>query len=489
MQRLHVEHAKRVFFDRLGNAYVYGAMWSPTNLKQGTDCSGLWNDILCAATTGAVRWGRESEGATTESYRYIDVGKVGPFGTIRVAHWRDIPADAAAKLAFHHEGNGGASSHMWGELDGVRMESASKKGQVTSPQAWPIDHSYANAWAYLPGPIVGGPALPPPPNDTTWGIDISNHQGIVDLDRVKSEDFSFVWAKVSEGPSFRDQFWPGTRDHARRIGLILAGYHYVRTGDPDAQARNFVEHLGDKSIPAMLDFEEGSGGIEQFWAVKNAIEALGVRVALSYIPDWYWERIGKPDLSKVPGLIASEYVSGSGYASVLYPGNSSPFWKSYGGRTPDILQFTSSALVAGKSMDANAFRGTPEQLRALLGTTTTGDDDLIDPTIVKMIREIHACLFNKTESLSDLATPGEGAKWMLHEKIHSIDGMLHPIHAERRARAGDLGELHRIVLAANGQGKDRSPVTVGVYRQILADIERDRPEVLQRYLAARGPAA
>ena len=345
--------------------------------------SGLWNDILAAVTTGAVRWGREAEGATTESYRPttmggpIPIGGRGPFGVIVVARPQDVPRDAVVKLGLKHGPGGGAASHMWGEVDGVRMESAGSKGTVTQPDAWPWDHSYANSWAYLPGPIVedGTPVQEPQTPTTTWGIDISNHQGVVDLNRVKAEGFDFVWAKVSEGANYRDPFWPRTRDDAKALGLILAGYHYIRAGDPVAQARLFVDHLGDKTIPAMLDFEEGSGDISQFWAVKGAIEAQGVRVALSYIPDWYWERIGKPDLSKVPGLIASEYVSGSDYASRLYPGNNSPLWKSYGGRTPDILQFTDRALVAGKSMDANAFRGTPDQLRALLGGQPIGDDD------------------------------------------------------------------------------------------------------------------
>ncbi|AGK87487.1 endolysin [Mycobacterium phage HINdeR] len=116
------------------------------------------------------------------------------------------------------------------------------------------------------------------------------------------------------------------------------------------------------------------------------------------------------------------------------------------------------------------------------------DDPLADPAVIKKINEIHACLFNKTESTSDLATPGEGAIWQLHEKIHNLDGMVHPIHAERRARAGDLGELHRIVVAASGNGKKRDAVTVGVYQSILASIENDVPEVLLRYKQVRGIA-
>lgn len=153
--RHDVDNAKNLVRERLGAPYRYGEMFDPHNPRQGTDCSGVWNDVLATAL-GRLIWGREAEGNTTEAYRYVKVGERGPFGTIRVARPQDIPADAVAKLAFHHEGNGGAASHMWGELDGMRIESASGKGLVTGDRAWPIDHSYATAWAYLPGPISAG---------------------------------------------------------------------------------------------------------------------------------------------------------------------------------------------------------------------------------------------------------------------------------------------------------------------------------------------
>lgn len=231
-----------------------------------------------------------------------------------------------------------------------------------------------------------------------FGIDISNNNGVVDIDRVKAEGFQFVWAKVSEGATFRDTFWPRTRDWCRKAGLLLAGYHYVREGDSDAQADTFVAQLGDKSIPAMLDFEDGSGGIENYWAVKEAIEARGVHVALSYIPRWYWQRIGSPDLSGVPGLIQSSYVTGTGYASVLYPGDTSSFWNAFGGKAPDILQFTSQAQVAGKILDANAFRGSIEQLRALLNPNTPSPHpEPVPGDVLSYVRDIKAQLTGSPE--------------------------------------------------------------------------------------------
>lgn len=203
---------------------------------------------------------------------------------------------------------------------------------------------------------------------TLYGIDISNNNGSgIDMNQVAAEGFSFVFAKVSEGDYFTDETWPIYRDAARAAGLALAGYHYVRGDcDIDAQADLFVHHLDGAA--AMLDFESNSGDIGTFWALVRAINTRGVKVALSYVPHWYWQEIGSPDLSGVPGLIQSAYVSAppGGAASALYPGDDSASWTSFGGNNVDILQFTDSALVAGHLVDANAFRGTRADLDELL---------------------------------------------------------------------------------------------------------------------------
>ncbi|QGJ88290.1 lysin A [Mycobacterium phage DreamTeam1] len=155
--RANVEATKEFIRARLGNPYVYGGALS-NNVRQGTDCSEVWQTVLEMAHG---RWvpGRQAEGATTESYRGIKPGQVGPFGTIAVAHWRDIPANAAARIAFHHGPGGGANSHMWGELDGMRIESGGSKGLVTGDRALAVESTYATNWAYLPGPIGGTASL------------------------------------------------------------------------------------------------------------------------------------------------------------------------------------------------------------------------------------------------------------------------------------------------------------------------------------------
>ncbi|QGH80569.1 lysin A [Mycobacterium phage Rahalelujah] len=155
--RANVEATKEFIRARLGNPYVYGGALSQ-DVRRGTDCSEVWQTVL-EMVHGRWVQGRQAEGATTESYRGLRPGQVGPFGTIAVAHWRDIPANAAARIAFHHGPGGGANSHMWGDLDGMRIESGGSKGLVTGDRALAVENSYANAWAYLPGPIGGTASL------------------------------------------------------------------------------------------------------------------------------------------------------------------------------------------------------------------------------------------------------------------------------------------------------------------------------------------
>ncbi|MFF0608516.1 glycoside hydrolase family 25 protein [Nocardia tengchongensis] len=210
---------------------------------------------------------------------------------------------------------------------------------------------------------------------TIFGIDISNNNGPdIDLAQVAREGFQFVFAKVSEGDGFVDHTWPAYRDAAHANGLLVAGYHYLRAdADVEAQADLYVSHLGDAAT--MIDFEADSGDLSTFWAFVNAVNTRGCEINLSYLPRWYWQRIGSPDISNVPGLIQSSYVYGSAPASVLYPGDGTPFWIGFGGKNVDILQFTDAAMVAGHRVDANAFPGTIDQLRALLGlapSTTQG---------------------------------------------------------------------------------------------------------------------
>ncbi|MDI9900265.1 GH25 family lysozyme [Rhodococcus sp. IEGM 1409] len=217
-----------------------------------------------------------------------------------------------------------------------------------------------------PKPEVGGERV------TFFGIDIASYQAGLDMSRVKSEGFSYVIAKATEGASYTNPEYRRQRDGARANGLLFGSYHYVKSADSArAQVDRYESVEPDRSIPVMLDHELSSGDVGVLRAVLAEFVARGYRVNLVYLPRWYWSgHIGSPDLSGLPPLMASNYVTGGGFASVLYDragGDGSPRWDGYGNNSVAVLQFSDQGRVADYSLDVNAFRGTVEDLAALFG--------------------------------------------------------------------------------------------------------------------------
>lgn len=188
-----------------------------------------------------------------------------------------------------------------------------------------------------------------------------------------------VLAKCSEGTYYGDADYNGWRLQTAAAGKIFVAYDFVRADeDPDAQAAWIAAHIVDASLPLMLDVEtEGTSkpSIGQVLALADRCRARGLRPKIAYIPYWYWQQIGSPDLtglwSRGMGLISSAYPGGSGTAAQLYPGDSAAGWLSYGGMAPALYQFTDKASDGGQLLDMNAYRGTRDQLAAFLGTTST----------------------------------------------------------------------------------------------------------------------
>lgn len=160
--REHVEWTLARMAERVGNPYVYGGEFSPADIDQGCDCSALVAFVCNGVLYGERATFRRVDAATgawitTESWRPVEVGDVGPFGSICVAGPDDIPADAAVRIALHHGPGGGVASHTWCEVDGHRFESNGSHGVVSEGDALRIDSPYANDWAYIPGPIDAAP--------------------------------------------------------------------------------------------------------------------------------------------------------------------------------------------------------------------------------------------------------------------------------------------------------------------------------------------
>lgn len=102
-----------------------------------------------------------------------------------------------------------------------------------------------------------------------------------------------------------------------------------------------------------------------------------------------------------------------------------------------------------------------------------GTSDELTPEQDKMLREVHACLFNDIASQSLYADPDEGRKWKLHELIKNDDAMIHQATVEEGARLGDEDALRRVLRVAAGRGKYTHPEAIAHAEAVLETVDED----------------
>lgn len=186
---------------------------------------------------------------------------------------------------------------------------------------------------------------------------------------------------------------------ARNSSALLGAYWVLYPGSPAARADAFIARLDsqcpgwrDRPFILQADCEKWGGDDSTVPSVSEINTFCGQLrkrmpklMPIVYAPKWVYG--SSVSTLKYP-LWASSYVTGSGSFTSLYPGDSSSKWAAYGGITPTILQYTSSATIAGQTTcDANAFRGTLDELISIIAPGWSADvanalttDDI--PTIV-----------------------------------------------------------------------------------------------------------
>lgn len=91
-----------------------------------------------------------------------------------------------------------------------------------------------------------------------YGIDISNYDGYIDFNAVKSSGVQLVYIKATEGTTFVDPYLQSNYNGASNAGLKVGFYHFlVGTSSPEAQADSFYNNIKNKKndLKPMLDVE------------------------------------------------------------------------------------------------------------------------------------------------------------------------------------------------------------------------------------------
>lgn len=307
----------------------------------------------------------------------------------------------------------------------------------------------------------------------TFAIDISHHQDKnLSLAAARRDGCELAILKAGEGNSFVDPDFASNLAEARAAGQLVAAYWYQRSSATAAQHVAKIRDVVPRDVALIPDVEANSGGAALTRDLVAQLRAAGYRVPMLYLPRWYWQQIGSPSLAGLPPLWSSRYPNNTvGLLASEWAEVPASYWSGYGGLDVALLQFTSSARIAGyQPLDASAFRGDRTQLAALLGGQNPEVTDM-DANQDQLHREMHVELTGSAAPIF----PGAGYV---------------PLRALVKGLVDSIGTLTAMV---NKQSSNSAtevaaallPALVPVVKEALAEVESDDPAVFAQAVSDR----
>jgi len=205
-------------------------------------------------------------------------------------------------------------------------------------------------------------------------IDISHHNGNVDLGQAAGDGIVGVIHKATQGTGFTDPAYLSNKQKADDAGLMWGAYHFATGSDAIAQADHFLDVVApDDQTLIVLDFEENTQGA--------SMTLDGARAFVNRIND----KVGR-----FPGLYGGAYLKqllGKTIDPVLAQ---CWLWLSQFGPTPVVpanwQTFTMWQYTDGKvgpephtvngvgPCDRDQFNGDMDGLKALWGVAAAAAD-------------------------------------------------------------------------------------------------------------------
>jgi GH25 family lysozyme M1 (1,4-beta-N-acetylmuramidase) len=298
----------------------------------------------------------------------------------------------------------------------------------------------------------------------TFGLDISHHQDKnLSLAAARRDGCEFVVIKAGEGNSFVDPDFASNLAEARAAGMIALAYWYQRSSANAAQHVTKIAQVVPRDVPIIPDVEANSGGVGLTRDLVAQLRSAGYRVPLLYLPLWYWrDHLGSPSLAGLPPLWSSRYPDNVvGLLAAEWAAVPASYWNGYGGLDVALLQFTSSARIAGyQPLDASAFRGSRDQLAAFLGGSAPQEVDM-DQNQDQLLREIHVELTGSAAPIY----PGAGYA-NLRAAVKGLTDSVGALTAMVNKQSGNSAEAVAAALL---------PALAPIVKEALADVAGNDP--------------
>ncbi len=216
---------------------------------------------------------------------------------------------------------------------------------------------FAAIWAY--NTFITTPPYVDPERFPVRGIDVSAHNGNVDMEKVAKAGFEFVFIKATEGVDFKDKNFRTNFENARKAGLKIGVYHFFRFDrDGVEQAINLLKSVGRRKpeLGIVIDVEKAGN--------PDTVPPETINSRLTHMVDYL----------NLLGHRVMFYSNKDGYYEYLadtFPG--APLWICGFSETPinaewTFWQFNHRGKVEGITgdVDLNTFCGSREEWQSFL---------------------------------------------------------------------------------------------------------------------------
>jgi hypothetical protein len=213
----------------------------------------------------------------------------------------------------------------------------------------------------------------------------------MDLAAARRDGIDLFTHKLTEGSTWRAVHAQTALSRARAAGVpFLGGYHVVRSGTSSAAQVANLLNFADAIVPWWRAYPGWFWQVDlELWPYDNVSAAKGreftdaLRGAQPKTVVMYASRGQYGD--SLSGLNvelwnANYGANPTGHYRELYPGDGSARWTAYSGKTPKILQYGARLTIGSQpTCDANAYRGSFDELRALITGGIMAAYDETDP--------------------------------------------------------------------------------------------------------------
>lgn len=198
------------------------------------------------------------------------------------------------------------------------------------------------------------------------GVDVSSYQGEIDWPVLAGQNISFAFIKATEGSGYTDEYFSSNWENALGTELRVGAYHFFSYDSAgETQAENFIAAVPRVAgtLPPVVDVE--------FYGEydKNPPTREHVRALLAPMLERLEAHYGAKPIIYTTARAHRLFLSGEYTEYPLWI--RSVYWEPMG--TPDwaFWQYSARDVLSGyngkeKFIDCNVFRGTAEELDALL---------------------------------------------------------------------------------------------------------------------------